>query len=258
MLMLLPLTLGYFCAALARATHRVKAAWRDRLLWLLTPEGSKLILTAVGIAIMGLALVLTSSRSGISVLVVSLLMMGWLAVRRQRGRWRKLLAIGYLVLLVTSLVTWVGADTLLRRFGDGTFDDGRFGIWADARDIAGQHWLTGTGLNTFQFANLVYQKHDTELVVTAAHNDYLQLAAEGGLLLTIPAAICIALFVRDARRRLRDDGPSSCYWIRAGAVTALVSIALQETVEFSLQMPGNAALFAVVCAIALHKSPRRM
>jgi hypothetical protein len=26
-------------------------------------------------------------------------------------------------------------------------------------------------------------------------------------------------------------------------------------VDFSLQVPGNAALFAVVCAIALHRAP---
>ena len=42
------------------------------------------------------------------------------------------------------------------------------------------------------------------------------------------------------------------YWLRVGAVTALLAIALQSLVEFSLQMPGNAALFAVVAAIAVH------
>jgi hypothetical protein len=30
---------------------------------------------------------------------------------------------------------------------------------------------------------------------------------------------------------------------------------LLEMVEFSLQMPGNAFLFAVLCAIALHRTP---
>jgi len=45
------------------------------------------------------------------------------------------------------------------------------------------------------------------------------------------------------------------YWIRVGAVTGLVSIALQETVDFSLQMPGNAALFAVICGMAVHRAP---
>ena len=48
----------------------------------------------------------------------------------------------------------------------------------------------------------------------------------------------------------------SSYWIRLGAVTGLGAIALQSTVEFSLQMPGNAALCAVLCGIALHRDPR--
>ena len=43
------------------------------------------------------------------------------------------------------------------------------------------------------------------------------------------------------------------YWIRFGAATGLAAIALQSAVEFSLQMPGNAALFVVLCAIALHE-----
>ena len=255
MLMILPLALGSLCAALARVVRRGKPAWRDRLLWLLTPEASKLILAAGGIAIMALALVLTLSRSGISALALALLMMGSLVVRRQHGRWRKVVAAGYLVLLGVTLVASVGADALVSRFGEGAGAGGRLGIWADARDTAGRHPLTGTGLNTYQFANLIYQRHDMTFFVDAAHNDYLQLAAEGGLLLTIPAAICIVLFIRDVRRRLHEDKGAAAYWIRAGAVTALVAIALQETVEFSLQLPGNAALFAVLCGIALHASP---
>jgi hypothetical protein len=41
--------------------------------------------------------------------------------------------------------------------------------------------------------------------------------------------------------------------VRIGAVTSLIAIALQSLMEFSLQMPGNAALFAVVAALAVHE-----
>jgi hypothetical protein len=37
-------------------------------------------------------------------------------------------------------------------------------------------------------------------------------------------------------------------------VTGIVAIAFQEIVEFSLRMPGNAALFTVLCAIAVRKA----
>jgi O-antigen ligase len=259
MLMTIPLALGYSCAGIARSLRGVKPGWRHRLLWFSSPGANKLILAALGIAVMGLALVLTMSRSGISALGVALAITGWFALRRLQGRSRKAIVLGYLVLLSTLVLGWVGADTVVSRFAAPGWEElnGRSGTWADAVATFRLHWLTGTGLNTYQVANLFYQQHDKVSFVSSAHNDYLQLAAEGGVLLIVPILLCILVFARDVRRRFREDGPSSSYWLRAGAVTGLVAIALQETVEFSLQIPGNAALFAVVCSIALHRAPHR-
>ena len=103
---------------------------------------------------------------------------------------------------------------------------------------------------------MVYQEHELTLHFAEAHNDYLQLAAEGGLLLTIPAALCVASFVIAVRRRFSDEQSIGAYWLRVGAVTGLVAIGLQETVDFSLQMPGNAALFAA--SIVGQKEPAVM
>jgi O-antigen ligase len=87
-----------------------------------------------------------------------------------------------------------------------------------------------------------------------AHNEYLQLLAEGGLLLAIPIVVAMAGLVRGIVRRFRSPGDPEVYWLRVGAVGGLLAIALQSLLEFSLQMPGNAALFVVLLAIALHTS----
>jgi len=42
------------------------------------------------------------------------------------------------------------------------------------------------------------------------------------------------------------------WWVRVGAVTGILAMALQEVVEFSLQIPGNAVLFVVLVAVAVH------
>ena len=73
----------------------------------------------------------------------------------------------------------------------------------------------------------------------------------------VPAALCVGAFVVAVRRRFIEETSVRAYWLRLGAMTGLTAIALQETVEFSLQMPGNAALFAVLCGIALHQNPGR-
>ena len=72
--------------------------------------------------------------------------------------------------------------------------------------------------------------------------------------MALPVALCLLFFIREVYRRGRADQLSTTsWWLRRGAVTGLIAIALQESVEFSLQMPGNAVLFALLCAVALHR-----
>ena len=87
-----------------------------------------------------------------------------------------------------------------------------------------------------------------------AHNDYLQIAAEGGLLLGLPIALAVGIFIREVRRRFTESGDDTrTWWLRVGAVTGIAVIALQELVDFSLQMPGNAVLLALLMATAVHR-----
>ena len=259
MLMALPLALGLLCGGIARAMRGVRPRWRDRLLWFSSPEASRLVLTAGAALLMALALVLTMSRSGIAALALSLFIAGTFVVRRQWNRGRKAVALAYLVFLPVTVVAWVGTDTIVSRFTqtDWTEFNGRYGAWSDAWNIASRFPLVGTGLNTYGTATLFYQQHDVEHHYVEAHNDYLQLVAEGGVLVAIPAAAALVAFMFAVRQRFVAETSVMAYWLRVGAVTGLVAIGLQETVEFSLQMPGNAALFATLCAIALHRSPSR-
>src|SRR5439155_22232415 len=59
-------------------------------------------------------------------------------------------------------------------------------------------------------------------------------------------------------RRFRERADTvTTFWLRAGAAAGLLTIALQEATEFSLQMPWNAALFCVLAAIAVHRPGAR-
>jgi O-antigen ligase len=256
MLMGLPLALALLCSGVARAMRHVRPGWRNRLLWFSSPEASRLVLLGAGALVMALSLVLTMSRSGMSALALALALTGWLVVRRRQTRSRKVAATAYLVLVAVLVVAWVGAGAIVSRFSAADWSEfnNRRGAWIDAATIASTFPVAGTGLNTYSTATLFYQQHDLTHHYAQAHNDYLQLAAEGGLLLGIPILIALAVFIREVRRRFRERADDeTTWWLRAGAVTGLTAIALQETVEFSLQMPGNAVLFAVLVGIAIHK-----
>jgi len=257
MVMALPLTLALLVSGIARSMSKVKAGWRHKVLWLSTAEANHLLLVGGAAGVMALSLMLTMSRSGIAAFVVSVLITGWFVGRALDSRPKRIGAAACLVVLLIAVVLWTGPTVLASRFASadwGEFNNRR-GAWADAWSVVREFPLTGTGLNTYWAASLFYQRHELASFFAQAHNDYLQLAAEGGLLLTVPASICLGLFVRDVRRAIRDQRGSTEWWLRAGAITSLFAIALQESVEFSLQMPGNAALFVVVCAISLQRAP---
>jgi len=259
MLMGVPLALGLICARIDGSMNKVKRNWRDRLIWLSSEEASRLTLIAAAIVMMTLSLFLTMSRSAISAFALAIVITGWFWTTGNSTASRKAVGTIYLLLLVAVVIAWIGADVIFAQFSGARWAEfnGRRGAWADARRVVSFFPLVGTGLNTYGSAMLLYQRYGLGQHYSAAHNDYLQLAAEGGVLLSVPVLIFVLALARTVRRRFQADAGSPSHWIRAGAVTALVAIALQETVEFSLQTPGNAAFFAVVCGIALHDSQAR-
>ena len=179
--------------------------------------------------------------------------------RRQTGIARAIVA-GSVLLVILGTVGWAGGDALVSKFRDGQSEKSltlRINAWRDTLAIIRDFPLAGSGLDTYGTAMMVYQDEASRaLHFQEAHNDYLQLAAEGGLLLGVPILVTLGLFARDVRRRFREAPKAgTTYTLRVGAVVGMIAIAVQSLLEFSLQMPGNAVLFVLLAAIALHRSP---
>jgi O-antigen ligase len=255
MLMAIPLVLGYIGAIVSRSREEAPTV-RGRIVWLGSRDGIHAVHMALAVALMGCSVLLSLSRSGMLALIAALIVGTAAAAGGLRAGGRGA-AIGIPACLAVLVVLWAGTDAVAARFAspDTIELGGRLPIWEGAVLMARDFWLTGSGVNTFGSLTLLYPTMIPGWHVGAAHNDYLQLAVEGGLLVGVPALVALAAFVVAVRRRLRQDGGGG-YWIRLGAVIGLLAAAFQTLVEFSLQIPANAALFALLCAIALHPNPR--
>lgn len=261
MLMALPLALAFLCAEVARGLRDVRPTFHDRFLWLSSHQAGTILMLAAAAVVMGVSLVMTMSRSGMSACVVGLALTAAFVVRGMTGVSRRTVATVYLAGLIVLVVGVVGIDAIVNRFAESDWAqfNGRLGAAKEAVAIGKRFPLVGTGLNTYGVATLFYTKYDFDDPdrFAQAHNDYAQLFAEGGLLLAIPALLLVAVVAFETWRRFRDDERGGhTWWIRAGAVTGLLCMAMQETVEFSLQMPGDAALFVALCAVAVHRRQR--
>jgi hypothetical protein len=258
MVMALPLAAGYAAGLAERGLRQVRAGWRDRLLWISSRDGGKLQLMAFAFLVMGVSLALTLSRSGVASFLVAMLLFAIVVARRSGSKRLALLTGAALTVLAFVIVFWAGVN-VHRRFGTTSEAVSlRRGIWHDTARVIADFPVTGTGLNTFGASMVQYQTVFRDQRVHEAHNDYLQLAAEGGVMLGIPILAALALLARGVRRRFRArEDDTLNYWVRVGATIGLLAIAVQSLVEFSLQMPGNAAMFVTLAAIALHRAPAR-
>ena len=80
MLMVVPLALGIVGHAL-EAMARRRTSLRLRVVWLSTPEGGRFLMTLFGVSLMGLALLMTRSRSGIACVFLGALLTAFLSRR---------------------------------------------------------------------------------------------------------------------------------------------------------------------------------
>ena len=256
MLMGLPLAMGLGLGWAERTQQRGGSGWRGMLLRLSSPDGGMLQLAALATMVMGVSLLVVRSRSGIAAFVLSMIIAGGVVGRRAGGGRSRWLALGVVAAMLLGVFALADAD-VTGRFRSGSVGLRRV-IWRDSAAVVRDFPLVGTGLNTFSTAMLTYQTTQRDQHFQEAHNDYLQILVESGLIGGLPAAFALVILARAIRRRFvtRQD-EAMAYWLRVGATTGLVAIGLQSLVEFSLQMPGNAVFCVVLMAIALHEAPSR-
>jgi len=241
----LPLVMGYIFARFDDRARRgsFAAAIDTRMIWLMGAAG-----------MMFVAIIVSLSRSAaVGTLSSGVFFGAFAGKRRSRGWWGVLATAAVFVLIVAAIP---GSVDLGLRFQEPqapltSTAWARTQIWRETLPIIRDFPLTGTGAGSFRTAMLVYQQSDRRLFFNQAHDQYLQFAAEGGVILIVPLICAAVLFGRAAARRLSEDR-TPMVWIRAGAAAGIVGVLVQSIWETGLRLPANGLLFAALCAIAIH------
>ena len=194
------------------------------------------------------------SRAGI--LAIGAGVLAFVAVARSRihrGRAMVWAGVGLGGLALIGLMFANFGALVMRLQGTTEAGDwGRRAIWRDTWRMTQDFWVAGVGAGAFERGMLLYQQGSRVFFFNHAHDEYLQILAEGGLLLAVPAAIAAIAGALLIARRLRVDR-TPIFWIRAGAIAGMVAVAVQSVFDTGLRTPANGALFAIVAAIACHE-----
>jgi O-antigen ligase len=228
--------------------------------------------------LMGVALVMTSSRGGIISLVAEIVFLVIVtAVWRKHGERRRIGSsrlkdvatraglAGALIVGLFMGVILLGGEFSLNRFIDSVNTDdpttGRSHFWSVTLDMIKANPVVGTGLGAF---GVIYTRYDTRnglYRLEQAHNDYLQVFSDAGVVGGVLAfAFVVLLFYRGFNRaRSRDNFRRG---VALGALGGCFAVLVHSFFDFTLHTTSNALLFLVLAALAtvngrVEDAPRR-
>jgi O-antigen ligase len=216
-------------------------------------RAEKRILVGFCAVLMASTIFLCGSRGGMVAFVLEMVLLAILTF----GESRRLPAVVAYVLLCVSTVGFIFLSSNgqgLARIGDLSAGI-RPQIVKDGLRMFTDRPVLGWGLATFPTVYPRYRSFYTNLSVNEAHNDYVQLLVETGVL---GFALMVWFLVQVYRRGFSHLQHWQNGWDRAisvSALTACTGILVHSLVDFNLHIPANAALFYASCALAASDLP---
>jgi O-antigen ligase len=220
----------------------------------LAPPKVRAVAAATAAVMVG-TIFLSGSRGGMIAIVAELIILAALLVRQKRSL-RTAIGIGVFLAIVVGLLVWIGGGELSKRIA--TAGPGHTELSSDIRTYINRDGLRmflkkpvlGWGLGTFPIVYPEFRTFYTNFFVNEAHNDYLQLLVEMGLLgFATMVWFVVTLYAR-AFRKIKHWPTEMSGAVTLACVLGLSGILVHSAVDFNLQIPANAALFYVLCTIA--------
>jgi O-antigen ligase len=215
------------------------------------------LLLGFAVSVMAGALGLSLSRGGIvsALAALAALALAIGARRMTRGQLWKVAAAAAAALAFT---VWLAAGPLIRRMGTlaGLFTGGdvlapRTAIWNDTLRMATDFPLFGVGFGAFAELYPRYQTAHAGHQVLYAHNDWVQLLAEGGLAGTLAVLALLAGYAAAAAKLLARRHDREAVLLALGGLGGLLAFLLHSFADFNAHIPANALWFTVLAAFTL-------
>jgi O-antigen ligase len=199
------------------------------------------------------ALMLTHSRGGFLASLAGALVLFLLLDKRSTAKSVRTRIVVITALAVAGIAFYMTSEALLDRINrtDITTEE-RLAVYANVNRAIVDNPVLGFGYGTFADSFLLYDQNESAFQYDRAHNTWLENAFEMG----VPAALALYLALaglvwtclKGVRQRHRD-------WVfPAAGVAASVLVGVHALLDFSLQLPAVAILYACIMGVACAQS----
>ena len=212
---------------------------------------------AAVLLVLFVALLLTGSRAGIALGMISLVVHFYI-LRPDRALSLTKARVAIVAATIAVIGVLIAAENqqivrVLQRFDVTT--DARIAIWQDSWTALLAYWPVGSGVGTFGTAFQPFESLAAldSAFVNRAHNDYIEFLIEGGMLaagLLLTGALAVVMLARHAWRVSPQN-----HALQLFALGTLALVALHSIVDYPLRNMAVACLAGMAMGL-LTKTPQ--
>ena len=246
-----PLVLGLFLFYRPRAYD--KATVRQQIVvYFSSPQSSRHQILGFGFILMNLSVFISLCRGGIVAIVLSMLLF-ILLVGYKRRSFRNI-TLWACLCIALLFVTSFGWQPIIDRFGTafdakGVVSVGRMTVWSDSLAIFKDFPLLGAGFGTFNDIYPSYKTIPLDKIWDHAHNDYLELLTDGGLIgFTLAAWFCLAVLLH-GWKKISVRGDRFAVLVGIGSITSICALLIHSIFDFNLHNGAVGLYFFFLCGL---------
>lgn len=230
-------------------------------LW--APEQSIRRLSGYFFLVIGSGVVLTGSRGGLAAFAVStvaVLLFHLFRQDKKKTRWGYPLLYACGGLLIISILIFLIRETLYPNAGASLNQLSirtRFSIWQSTFRIFFEHPWTGWGWGSFRYIYPLFKAPGVWYKVPHAHNELVELLAEGGVIGFSALAFCYIYSFLLLIRLFQNRNNGIFKALTSGTIGVLIYALIHSCFDFIFRLPANAFLLAGITGLGLSISLSR-
>jgi len=195
------------------------------------------------------------SRGAMISTVASLVLFSVLLLKRRISRGNTLVIMA-VIIFATLGIGWFGWDQILDRFAQlknahGMIHESRLDFWKDTREVIRDFTVTGSGMGTFSHVYPLYRTIISDRFLSHAHNDYLELLSEGGIVGFFLAALFLGVVLVKTWKVFLQRRDAFSIYLYIGSVTAMAAILVHSVTDFNLHIGANGLWFFFAAGMAV-------
>jgi putative inorganic carbon (HCO3(-)) transporter len=206
------------------------------------------------LAIMVIALVMSRSRMGnvaffSAIIAVSMFVF---LLDRKKSKGLGILLVSMLIIDLFIVSHWFGLDKVQQRLAETSLSqENRDEVVLDSLPIVKHYPIIGAGAGSFYSVFPGYKNSIINAFYDHAHNDYLQILIEYGILGFAVLGLLVLFSFIKAMTALKKNASPVSKGTAFACLMAYLGMLIHMSVDFPLQAPANAVYFVILLALPL-------